>query len=41
MEVPEEGRGAFYSKLQNNFGAIYTSSNVTSVDVLNNIETLM
>ena len=41
MEVPETNRSAFYSKLQNNFGAIYTTSNVTSVDVLNNIETLM
>jgi hypothetical protein len=41
MEVPETNRSVFYTKLQNNFGAIYTSSNVTSVDVLNNIETLM
>lgn len=41
LEVPETGRTTFYSKLQNNFGAIYTSSNVTSVDVLNTIEALM
>jgi hypothetical protein len=41
MEVPEGSRTTFYSTLQNNFGTIYTSSNVTSADVLQNIETLM
>lgn len=41
LEVPEASRTIFYSKLQNNFGSIYSSSNVTSVDVLNTIETLM
>lgn len=41
MEVPEGTRSDFYSKLQNNFSRIYTSSKVTSVDVLNNIEGMM
>ena len=41
MEVPEGSRTDFYSKLQNNFSKIYTSSKVTSGDVVNNIQTLM
>jgi hypothetical protein len=41
MEVPEGTRADFYSKLQNNFSRIYTSSKVTNVDVVKNIEILM
>ena len=41
MEVPEGVRTDFYSKLQNNFSHIYTSTSVKSVDVVKNIEALM
>jgi hypothetical protein len=41
MEVPEGERGNFYSRLQTNFSHIYTSENITHVDVLNNIETVI
>ena len=41
MEVPEGSRAEFYAKLQGNFSEIYPSTNVTSVDVLTNIEGLM
>ena len=41
MEVPEGSRMEFYVKLQSNFSQIYPSTNVTSVDVLTNIESLM
>jgi hypothetical protein len=41
MEVPEGSRTGFYSKLQDNFSQIYPSTEVTSIDVLNNIESLM
>jgi len=41
MEVPEGVRSDFYSKLQNNFSRIYTSTSVKSVDVVKNIEALM
>jgi hypothetical protein len=41
MEVPEDSRAEFYVKLQSNFSRIYPSTNVTSVDVLTNIASLM
>ncbi len=41
MEVPEGSRAGFYSKLQSNFSRIYTSSKITSGEVVNNIQTLM
>lgn len=41
MEVPEGSRADFYAKLQSNFSRIYPATDVTSVDVLNNIESLM
>jgi hypothetical protein len=41
MEVPEGSRAAFYSKLQNNFSMIYPSSDIKSIDVVNNIHTLL
>ncbi len=41
MEVPEGERTSFYSRLQVNFSHIYTSDQVTHVDVLNNIETVV
>lgn len=41
MEVPEGSRADFYALLQSNFSRIYTSPQVSSVDVLSNIESLM
>jgi hypothetical protein len=41
MEVPEGQRVDFYSRLQSNFSQIYTSDQVTSIDVLKNIETVI
>jgi hypothetical protein len=41
MEVPEVERASFYSRLQVNFSHIYTSDQVSHVDVLKNIETVM
>ncbi|HQI81174.1 MAG TPA: DUF3015 family protein [Deltaproteobacteria bacterium] len=41
MDVPEGSRTAFYTTLQGNFSRIYTSSSVTSTDVVRNIEALM
>ncbi len=41
MEVPEGTRTDFYSKLQNNFTRIYTSSEVTGNDVVRNIQSVM
>jgi len=41
MEVPEGTRSDFYSRLQNNFSNIYTNNDVTSIDVVNNIEALL
>ncbi len=41
MEVPKEERASLYSRLQTNFSNIYTSDNVSHVDVLNNIEAVM
>jgi Protein of unknown function (DUF3015) len=41
MEVPEDARTDFYLKLQNNFSQIYPSANVSSVEVVKNIEALL
>jgi hypothetical protein len=41
MEVPEGQRSDFYSRLQGNFSQIYPSDQVTSIDVLKNIETVI
>jgi len=41
LEVPEGQRADFYSRLQGNFAQIYTSTQITSVDVLKNIETVI
>jgi len=41
MGVPEGSRIAFNSKLQNNFSRIYPSTEVNSLDVVNNIFALM
>lgn len=40
MEIPEETRPDFYSKLQDNFSSIYTSEAVSHVDVITNIESV-
>ncbi|MDA8168484.1 MAG: DUF3015 family protein [Nitrospiraceae bacterium] len=37
MKIPSGGRAAFYSKLQANFAKIFTSENVQSADVIDNI----
>ena len=41
LEVPEAQRGEFNSKLQGHFTEIYTSEQVSSTDVLNNIEAVV
>ena len=41
MEVPVDQRPVLYSRLQNNFSAIYPSSKVNHTDVLKNIEAVM
>jgi hypothetical protein len=41
MEIPEAERANTYETLQNNFSKIFTSSSVTSVEILNNIETVL
>lgn len=41
LEVPHGERTDFYAKLQANFSNIYTSDNVSHVDVLNNIEAVV
>jgi len=41
LEVPETQRGEFYSKLQTHFTEIYATDQVTSTDVLNNIEAVV
>ncbi|HBG45514.1 MAG TPA: hypothetical protein DDW94_00830 [Deltaproteobacteria bacterium] len=37
MEVPTEKRSAFYASVQSNFKSIYTSADVQSADVIDNI----
>ena len=39
--VSEGQRTPFYAELQSNFSRIYTSNNVTHIEVLNNIEALV
>lgn len=41
LDVPVAERAGLYGLLQANFSAIYTSENVTHVDVLNNLEKLL
>lgn len=41
LEVPHGERADFYAKLQTNFSNIYTSDNVSHVDVLKNIEAVV
>ncbi len=41
MEVPECSRADFYTKLQTNFAQIYPSTEVSSVEVVKNIEALL
>ena len=41
LDVPVDERPALYSLLQTNFSNIYTNGNVTHIDVLNNIETVL
>ncbi len=41
LDVPVAERAHLYSVLQANFSKIYTSENVTHIDVLNNIETVL
>lgn len=41
MEISESNRTNFRNKLQSNFSKIYTSEEVTNIDVLNNIETVI
>ncbi|NNE08322.1 MAG: DUF3015 family protein [Gemmatimonadetes bacterium] len=41
LDVPVEERPALYSKLKANFTAIYPTENVTHIDVLNNLETVL
>lgn len=41
LEVPEPQRVEFYSKLQTHFTEIYSTDQVNSTDVLNNIESVV
>jgi Protein of unknown function (DUF3015) len=41
MNIPQKDRTAFNAKLQKNFSSIYTSENVTAVDVIRNIEAVI
>ncbi|MBN1826671.1 MAG: DUF3015 family protein [Candidatus Eisenbacteria bacterium] len=41
LDVPVEERPALYAKLQANFSNIYSSEDVTHIDVLNNIEMVL
>jgi hypothetical protein len=41
LEIPHEVRADFYAKLQTNFSNIYTSNNVSHVDVIKNIEAVV
>lgn len=41
LDVPVAERPRLYSLLQASFSKIYTSENVTHIDVLNNIETVL
>ena len=41
LDVPVEERSAMYGLLQSNFSNIYSSGDVTQVDVIRNIETIL
>ncbi|HPV99386.1 MAG TPA: DUF3015 domain-containing protein [Spirochaetota bacterium] len=41
MEVKEGERSDLYKKLQSNFSKIYSSDQITHIDVINNIETVI
>lgn len=41
MEIPKDRRNDFYSRLQDGFPAIYSSSEVTSTEVLSGIQARM
>lgn len=41
MEVKEGERTDLYRKLQSNFAKIYSSDQITHIDVINNIETVI
>ncbi len=41
LDVKDNDRSAFNSKLQSNFSKIYTSNNVTNVEVVKNIESVL
>jgi len=41
MEVPDAGRMQWYSMLQKNFSLIYTSPDVSHIEVIRNIEQVM
>ena len=41
LDVPVQERPALYTRLQANFSTIYTSAEVTHLDVLRNLETLL
>lgn len=41
LDVPVEERARFYALLQSNFSSIYPSTDVTHVDVLNNLEAVL
>lgn len=41
LDVPEAQRPELYGRLQSNFSKIYTSDDVTHLDVLNNLEAVL
>ena len=41
LDVPVQDRPALYTRLQTNFSTIYPSAEVTHLDVLKNLETLL
>ena len=41
LDIPVQERPVLYTRLQANFSTIYTSSGVTHLDVLRNLETLL
>lgn len=41
LDTPVEARPGLYTRLQQNFSQIYTSAEITSSDVLNNLEKLL
>jgi hypothetical protein len=41
MEVPSQDRPVLYTKLQKNFGTIFTSHDLTSDDVVSNLDKVL